>query len=112
MQSLSCVQGRISNLAAGFRVDFGALHQNDARALHELLIRQVYPDQPDFSALDAIDDALTQLDEVGVSQAIPIPNTFSAYSSLIYPALSSSVFNLLLSSEARGARMIRLRRRL
>lgn len=86
MQSLSCVQGRISNLAAGFRVDFGALHQNDARALNELLIRQVYPDQPDFSTLDAIDDALTQLDEVGVPQAIP--SLLSADSSLTHLALS------------------------
>lgn len=57
------MQGRIAKLAAGYGVDFAAAHQDDVRGLDRLLISRVYPEQPNFSAWDAADDAFARLEE-------------------------------------------------
>lgn len=63
MRLCRALQGRISKLAAGFGVDFGALKQENCTGLHPLLYSCVYPEQPDFSAWDAAEAALAQLTE-------------------------------------------------
>ena len=77
------MQGRIAKLAEGYGVDFAALHQDDARGLNKLLISRVYPEQPDFSAWDAVDEAFAKLEEASATFPIPCsPNE---------PALSSAI---------------------
>ena len=68
------VQGRITTLAAGYDVDFDALHQDDVRGLNKLLISRVYPEQPDFSAWDAVDDAFARLEEARHTPCCPVPH--------------------------------------
>ena len=57
------VQGRIAKLAEGYGVDFVGAHQEDVRGLDRLLMKRVYPEHPDFSIWDAVDDAFARLDE-------------------------------------------------
>ena len=65
------MQGRITTLAADYGVDFAAADQDDVRGLDRLLISRVYPEQPDFAAWDAVDNAFARLEEVRLS-LIPV----------------------------------------
>ena len=72
------MQGRITTLAAGYGVDFAAAHQDDVRGLDRLLISRVYPEQPEFSAWDAVDDAFARLEEVSVTNIIRLTPMLTA----------------------------------
>jgi hypothetical protein len=56
------VQGRISRLAERFGIDYVKARHEEIRHLHEMLLARVYPKRLDFSAWDAADAALEQLE--------------------------------------------------
>ena len=56
------VQGRISSLAERFGIDYVEGRHEDIRHLHEMLLARVYPKRLHFSAWDAADAALEQLE--------------------------------------------------